>query len=333
MPIALRRHAALIEAELRRSVKPVRGLLGRMSRYHMAWVDGAGHPISAPAGKLLRPALCLWACEAAGGEAAAALGVAASIEWLHNFTLVHDDIQDGDVLRRHRPTVWSLFGGAQAINAGDGLFALAFVNLLRGGPGGTHRRRAAAVISDAILEVVEGQCLDLALQGHPETSPRTYLRLAGSKTGALIGASLEAGAVMAGAAPPLTRSLRRAGRLLGTAFQVRDDWLGIWGNPALTGKSARSDLARRKTSYPVVAAYDAASPAQRRRLKALFLDPDPGCEPEIGELLQDLGGPALTGDVPDNLALEARALLERHLPAERLAEYDEVAGYLIRRSG
>ncbi|MGH7775726.1 MAG: polyprenyl synthetase family protein [Candidatus Dormibacterales bacterium] len=330
-PAVLTARSALVDGELRRSSRHASGLLGRMARYHMAWADAAGRPAAAPAGKLLRPTLCLWACEVAGGDPARALPAAAAIEWLHNFTLVHDDIQDGDLQRRHRPTVWTVFGSAQAINAGDGLFALGLVHLV--GSGADPRRlRAASVITRAILEVIEGQCLDLELQGRPQTAPATYLRMAAAKTGALIGASLEAGAVMGGARTPLAARLRRAGRLLGTAFQVRDDWLGCWGDPGRTGKSADSDLARRKTTYPVVAAYAAAGPAQRRRLRSLFKETGPGSVPVIRALLQDLGGPLLTEDVPERLAARARAVLEGALPSGRLAEYDEVAGFLVRRA-
>ena len=329
---SLERYRAAVERELRRSARQANGLLGRMARYHMAWADPYGRPASAPSGKLLRPTLCLWACEVAGGDPEDALPAAAAVEWLHNFTLIHDDIQDGDQERRHRPAVWTVFGSPQAINAGDGLFALGLVHLLGPGRDGRRRHRAASAITRAILEVIQGQCLDLDLQGRPQTSPASYLRLAGAKTGALIGACLEAGAIMGGAAPALGHGLRRAGRLLGTAFQVRDDWLGTWGDPARTGKSADSDLARRKTSYPVVAAYAAATPAQRRRLRALFRTTGPASVPVIRDLLQELGGPALTEHVPEQLAARARQAVDGLLPPDRLREYDELAGFLVRRS-
>ena len=291
----------------------------------------SSHQLAAP-GKLLRPSLCLWAALASGGEIGDAMPGALAVEWIHNFTLVHDDVQDGDRLRRHRPTVWAVWGEHQAINAGDAMCAQAFALLSGPGPHEERRLRCVSLLAGAVQRVVEGQCLDLAHEGNPELATSAYLRMARLKTGALLGASLAIGAVLAGAGGTLAGALGRAGETLGLAFQVRDDWLGVWGDPAVTGKPA-GDLARRKVTYPVVAAYAAASSSQRRELKRLFARPDPGATMHLYELFTELGGPGLIEDVPLTLAQEALAPLRiSALEPGRLAELEVLAAWLARRT-
>ncbi len=316
---------------LRRSA-PRSPRLARMAGYHMGWLAADGRPAGNAPGKLLRPALALWACAACGGEQHLAAPVAAALEWIHNFTLVHDDIQDGDRLRRHRPAVWSIWGAGQGINAGDGMQTAAFRLLVSQGPSSRRRLLAARIIADALLEVIEGQCLDLSREGRPETSPATYRRLATAKTGALFGASLEAGAAAAGAQPVERRRLRQAGRLLGLAFQYRDDWLGIWGDGRSTGKSQGGDLIRRKVTYPVVAAYAKGSPRQRSELRGLYRFPGRQGSDRIRELLEELGMRALTESEAKRsaeAAVEAVASCGFDQPA--LSEFEELASFAASR--
>ncbi len=328
----LTRHSALIEAGIRRAALPARSHLGRMSAYHLGWTTPGGEPAVAPSGKRIRPALCLWACEAAGGAPECALPGAVAVELIHNFTLIHDDIQDGDEQRRHRPTVWSIWGMAQGINAGDGMLALALRTLLGPGPRAEQRMRAAHALTAAVVDVVEGQCLDISLEGSPGASQSTYLRLATAKTGALLGASLASGAILGGAPPEVVRNLDAAGRLLGLAFQIRDDWLGTWGDPELTGKGRTGDLARRKLTYPVVAAHEVASPPRRRELRKLFSDREPGGEFRLRAMLDDLGGPSLTAGVPMVLARDAIAMVDLcGFPPSALEDFAEVAVHVAER--
>jgi geranylgeranyl diphosphate synthase, type I len=304
-----------------------------MAAYHMGWSDRDGRPTDSQPGKFIRPALCLWAAEACGGELAACLPVAAALEWVHNFTLVHDDIQDGDRERRNRDTVWAVWGSAQGINAGDALAALAFRTLAR--DGAAHPQRlldAVRLIADAVLVVIEGQSQDLRLEGKPQTSLRTYLRMIRSKTAALIGASLEAGAVSAGAPPPVARGLRDAGVLLGTAFQVRDDWLGTWGDSAATGKSSSGDLGRCKLTYPVVAGYAVMDEERRTRMRLLFREPAPNAA-AVRALLEEVGGPQLTGSAPRHFADKATKVVQAlRLPSRLVDDFSEVAHYVANRS-
>lgn len=330
-PALLDRHVDLLDSGLRTAGLRTRGLLRQMTAYHLGWTDAQGRPANEPAGKRIRPALSLWACEALGGDPEWALPAAVAVELIHNFTLIHDDIQDCDQLRRHRPAVWAIWGSEQGINAGDGMFAAAMSGLLAPGPRPGRRMRAAHVLSTAVVQVVEGQCLDLSLEGRPGASQATYLRLATMKTGALLGAAMAAGAVLAGAPRAVARRFDAAGRLLGLAFQVRDDWLGTWGDPDLTGKGRSGDLRRRKLTYPVVAAYEVATPVRRRELRRLFGEREPGGEFRLRALLDELGGPALTAGVPMVLARDAIAALTG-LGDQALTDFADLAIHVAERN-
>jgi geranylgeranyl diphosphate synthase type I len=312
---------------------PFSWLSGKMVAYHMGWADEAGRPNVVKTGKLVRPSLCLWACTALGGPNSAALPAAAAIEWFHNFTLVHDDIQDGDRKRHGRETVWSLWGIPQAINAGDAMQALAFLSIARDASQPDRAVRAIAAIASAGLTVIEGQCLDLELEGQVDTTLRAYLRMVAAKTGALLGASVEAGALLAGADESTAAAFRRAGRLLGTAFQIRDDWLGMYGDPKITGKSSSGDASRYKMTFPVVAGLRAMSTLQRRRLREIFRARQEDPEPKLRALLDEVGCEELTRQAAEQYASKAVTVLARSgIDAEALESFEEVAYYVATRS-
>ena len=246
-------------------------LLYRMARYHLGWEDADGRPVDA-GGKGLRPSLCLLACEALGGEREKALPAAAAVELVHNFSLVHDDIEDRDAERHHRPTVWSVWGDAQAINAGDALLALAHLALFRLADAGLSAAtvvNSARVLDARTLEMVEGQTLDLGFEGEVNVSLDDYFGMIEKKTGALFGCALHLGAVAAGADDATAGRIDSAGRALGTAFQIKDDVLGVWGQAGKTGKPA-DDIRRRKKSLPVVYALNEAPEPGREALKAVY---------------------------------------------------------------
>lgn len=312
---------------------PFSWLSGKMVAYHMGWVDEAGRPHVVKTGKLVRPSLCLWACAALGAESTAALPAAAAIEWFHNFTLVHDDIQDGDRKRHGRETVWSLWGVPQAINAGDTMQTLAFLSIARGANHPDRAVRAIAAIASAGLVVIEGQCLDLELEGQIDTTLRAYLRMVGAKTGALLGASVEAGAVLAGADEDAAAHFRRAGRLLGTAFQIRDDWLGMYGDPEITGKSSSGDASRYKMTFPVVAGLRAMSTLQKRRLREIFHGHHQDPEPKLRALLDEVDAEHLTREAAQRYAAKAVSVVARSgIAADALEAFEEVAYYVATRS-
>ena len=335
LPLSLNRHLPLVEDALRWALPAASSPLGKMCAYHLGWISPNGAPTVGGGGKLFRAALTMWACEACGGEAEWAVPAAAAAELIHNFTLVHDDIQDGDTMRRHRPTVWAVWGEAQGINAGDGLFAIAYLALLAPGPRSERRMRAARSLSQAVLEVIEGQSLDLALEGRPDTPQATYLRLITAKTGALLGACMEMGATLAGASARTLTKLRNAGRLLGETFQIRDDWLGSFGDPDQTGKGRTSDLGRRKLTYPVVSAFSRASSAEQRRLCQLYADPDAEeGEDQIRAILTALGEPGGTAAAATQTVNAAMsAVASSGLKTRWVDDFAAIARFVAQRTG
>src|SRR5690606_32506573 len=194
-------------------------------------------------------------CEALGGDGELAMPIAAAIEMIHNFTLIHDDIQDRSELRRHRPTIWALWGTAQAINAGDALFALGHLMLNATREAGVDPATVLDLSTElhhTTLRIVEGQVLDLGFEDRPEVSPREYLTMISGKTAAIIRYACLAGATVAGADAETAAHLAAFGQSLGMGFQIRDDLLGVWGKPEQTGKPEADDIRRRKKSLPIL---------------------------------------------------------------------------------
>jgi geranylgeranyl diphosphate synthase, type I len=271
---ALTRYNADVDRAMRRVVDSLPDSpLASMVRYHLGWVDASGAANQAPAGKGLRPALCLLSCEEAGGRVSDAFGVAAAIELIHNFSLVHDDVQDQSPERRHRPAVWKLWGEGQAINVGDAIFALAHLAVLDEQI--SHLESAVQVIAirrlnQCCLNLVTGQTLDLLHQRRLDLSTDDYFRMIGGKTSDLIATSCELGAVVAGADSDRVAAFRRFGRLAGLAFQIVDDVLGIWGDDTITGKPRADDVFKQKVTLPVLEGFVHLNDADRTTLKAIY---------------------------------------------------------------
>jgi geranylgeranyl diphosphate synthase, type I len=226
-----------------------------MMRYHLGWLDEQMRPVDLPAGKRLRPVLCLLACAEVGGNPAQVLPAAVGLELLHNFSLIHDDIEDGDTMRRHRPTVWKVWGVPQAVNVGDGMFTLAYGAIQRLACRGVAAETvllALELFTQACLALTEGQHLDMKFEACPDVTVAEYMRMIEGKTAALAGASIAIGALVGGATPGQVQALHCFGRSVGCAFQIQDDILGIWGDPKVTGKAAGNDLVRRKKSLPIL---------------------------------------------------------------------------------
>jgi geranylgeranyl diphosphate synthase type I len=244
----------------------------RLATYHLGWTDTDGRPLQAPGGKGIRPALALLSAEAAWADGAVGVPGGVAVELVHNYSLIHDDIIDGDIERHHRPTVWSVWGVGQAIIAGDALETLAHQVLLESPPAGAA---AAAALSTATAEMIAGQSDDIAFERRNNVSVEECMAMSAAKTGALLGCAASIGAILAGAPAATIGALRDFGRHLGLAFQAVDDLLGIWGDPARTGKPAGSDLRQRKKSMPIVSAL-AAGGDEAEELRALLLGPGNG---------------------------------------------------------
>ena len=256
--------------------------LYEMVRYHLA-LDGSG----ANGGKRMRPLLGLLAYASIAGDHAAALPGAAAVELGHNFSLVHDDIEDGDRERRHRPTLWAVHGIPQAINAGDTLFSLSRIALHRLtdlGFSDAKVLRLMRLYDETCLALCEGQYIDIATSESDELmTVDAYFDMIGRKTAALIAASIEAGALLATDDDQVIARYRGFGWALGIAFQLNDDLLGIWGAEQSTGKEP-SDLAHRKKTLPVIYAAAEAGPDDRARLHELYRRDEPTSD-EVSELI------------------------------------------------
>ncbi|MFD8533381.1 family 2 encapsulin nanocompartment cargo protein polyprenyl transferase [Streptosporangium canum] len=295
----------LVESALRPAADTLPPSMRRIAGYHFGWWDEHGRPAGADGGKAIRPALVLLAAEAVGGGAAAALPAAVAVELAHNFSLLHDDVMDGDRTRRHRPTAWTVFGVSPAILAGDALLTLAFDVLAAGGHPVTSR--ATRIFSAAIQELLEGQHTDVAFERRQDVELAECLSMAAGKTGALLGCACALGALFGGGSLAQVEHLHAFGRDLGLAFQFVDDLLGIWGDPEVTGKPVYSDLRSRKKSLPVVAALTSATVAGRE-LAGLYHGEHPLSDADLvhaAGLVDAVGGRAWSQAQADELLTRA----------------------------
>ena len=242
------------------------------------------------AGKRLRPLLLVLTYEALAGSIHASLPAAAAIELLHNFTLIHDDIEDQDPTRRHRPTVWSVWGVPQAINAGDGMYAasrLAVHRLTARGIAAERVLEFARLLDAACVQVCEGQFLDISFESRTDVTADRHRGMVAKKTGALFSAAAEGAAVIARDEPELREALVRFGADFGQAFQAHDDVMGIWGTTDRTGKVEMNDIAKRKKTLPVVLAFERAAPRVRATLEELYAAAAP-LAPESVDRVRDI---------------------------------------------
>jgi geranylgeranyl diphosphate synthase type I len=251
-----------------------------------------------------------------------------ALELVHNFSLVHDDIQDRDRTRRGRPTVWVTHGEAMAINAGDLLYAIAFREIARCGGG------AVACLAEATIDMVEGQSLDLSFERRFVTIDE-YTAMIDRKTGALLRCAIELGGIVSAADDAVRLSLRELGRALGRAFQIQDDALGIWGDGNVVGKPQGSDVRRRKKSFPAVWAFARADSADRRKLESTYSGESVG-EADVAwviALMERVGAPAAAAAaVRDHLVDAAECLGRVPLSTSGRADIDELINYLAGRT-
>ncbi|WP_328540780.1 family 2 encapsulin nanocompartment cargo protein polyprenyl transferase [Streptomyces sp. NBC_00344] len=261
---------AVVDPELRAALQTLPRPLRRIAMYHFGWEHADGTPAAGQAGKAIRPALVLAAVQAVGGNTGRAVGAAAAVELAHNFTLLHDDVIDRDTTRRHRATAWTVFGIPDAIVVGDAMQALALRLLADDG----HPAAVAAAgrLATCVIELCAGQHSDCAFETRDDVSLAECLTMAEAKTGALLGCACAIGALYGGAGPEEAAAMDAFGREAGLAFQLIDDLIGIWGEPATTGKPAGADLAAHKKSLPVVAAL-ASGTAAAAELAELYRGP------------------------------------------------------------
>jgi geranylgeranyl diphosphate synthase, type I len=333
----LRRYREAVLAEMKAILAGRHPPLYDMMRYHLGLAGPRGEPAVARAGKMLRPALCLLSCEAVGGQRRQALPAAAAIELIHNFTLIHDDIEDASHSRHGRDTVWRVWGEARAINAGDGMFALAHLalhRLLEAGVAAPQVLEAARLLDEATLALCEGQHLDLEFEERPDVTRDDYLTMVCGKTAALMGAATAVGALLGGASEDAVGAFKEFGHGLGVAFQIRDDVLGIWGDAAETGKPAGDDIAARKKSFPVVCALERASEGDRPFLRRVYAAG--AVSPEgVAEVLAVLERSGARAASEEAAAAHVGGALTRlqglNLAPARQRELEALAVYLVHR--
>lgn len=325
----LERARTLVTPALSRAVAALPAPEARVAAYHRGW-DGTGS--SGAGGKAVRPALVLLAARAVGGSAEAAIPGAVAVELIHDFSLLHDDIIDGDPLRRHRPAAWKVFGTPAAVLTGDALLVAALRALLA-----APARVADAAVRETLVmldELTLGQSRDVAFAGAVRVGVEEYLAMAAGKTGALMACACALGGLLAEAPAHRVDGLREFGRSLGVAFQCVDDILGIWGTSGASGKPVGADLAARKKSLPVVAALADSGPAGAR-LTSLYEQPEPLDDTEIAyaaDLVEQAGGrEAAEQEATRQTQAAMRALSRAEPNAQTYRQLQELALLLTRR--
>ncbi|MFE4590315.1 polyprenyl synthetase family protein [Streptomyces laurentii] len=334
----LERGRALSTPVMRAAIDRLAPPMDTVAAYHFGWIDAAGNPTEADSGKAVRPALALISAEAAGAAPEVGVVGAVAVELVHNFSLLHDDLMDGDEQRRHRDTVWKVHGPAQAILVGDAMFALANELLLELGT--VEAGRATRRLTIATRKLIDGQAQDISYEHRERVSVEECLEMEGNKTGALIACAVSIGAVLGGADDRTADKLEEYGYHLGLAFQAVDDLLGIWGDPESTGKQTWSDLRQRKKSLPVVAALAAGGPASERLAELLAADAkssefDSFSEEEFATraaLIEEAGGREWTSqEARRQHAIAVRALHEVELPEQVRDQLVALADFVVVR--
>jgi geranylgeranyl diphosphate synthase type I len=326
-----------LEAELKFAVGSASLPMYDMMRYHLGWINEQGNQQTATIGKRLRPVLSLLACQAVGGDWHQALPAAAAVELVHNFSLIHDDIQDRSPARRGRATVWHIWGAPQAINVGDGMHALALSSLLRLEDGGIPHQKvvcAARILGEGSLKLCEGQYLDISYEDRLDIGIDDYLDMIGGKTASLFRCSLEIGALMGTDDESLLARLKLFGHYLGMTFQVHDDLLSMWGDERITGKPSTLDIQMKKKTLPVVYALEKAKGEDREKLWLIY-QKDKISPPDAEDVLKILnrldaqGYVQGTSDKFYHLALSE--LNAMPIPPSAKEELKAIAAFLLKR--
>ena len=299
--------------------------LYEMLAYHLG-LDGNG---SRGAGKRIRPLLGVLAYQSLGGDYRKALPGAAAVELGHNFSLVHDDIEDADRERRHRPTLWALWGIPLAINAGDALFALSRLALYRLLDGEDYDDRRVLdlmkIYDETCLALCEGQYLDISFERRDDVTVEAYFEMIGKKTAALLGASVMAGAILAVDDTEVHEAYRQFGYDLGMAFQMADDVKGSFWSSEKSGKPEAGDVRKRKKTLPVVWALEHASAQDRARLLEIYAPPAVGIDGRAPVAF----GEGLTDDqVTEVLAILERSGARAHAEGEARAWRDRALAHI-----
>jgi geranylgeranyl diphosphate synthase type I len=335
VPSRLGEYRSLVSDSIESYLDGRDGKLYEMINYHLGF-DGKG-PDRSLQGKAIRSSLALYTTEALGGKPEDAMPAAVSLELIHNFSLVHDDIQDDDRTRRGRPTVQHRWGPDQAINAGDGIKDLSLLALTELSPNGNSERTLEAVeaLGNYSLRMIQGQVMDLDYMERQDVSIDSYLEMIRAKTCALLEGAFHIGGIYSAVDENEIDKLVSFGRLLGYVYQIRDDWLGIWGEPEESGKSVVSDIQERKRSFPVVYAMQEGQGSDLRRLKELYYrDAKLGSDEieEVREILESIGSREKTKERAEKYWKDAeRQLGETEMADWAKTDLEEFGSFLLTR--
>jgi geranylgeranyl diphosphate synthase type I len=303
----VRDYLEAIESDLQGYILPLSpnpyGQMGDMIAYHLGWSEGASGR-----GKRIRPLLTVLSCAGFDEQWQRSIPAATAVELIHNFSLIHDDIQDNSETRRGRETVWKRWGIAQAMNTGDAIYSAAQLTvhrLVEHGVPESHALEVLKLLAEASLQLTRGQHLDLLFESQSEVSMDAYLEMVEGKTCSLLAAATQIGAYIGNATPDRVESMRRFGFHLGLAFQILDDFLGIWGVPEVTGKPSGDDLKVRKKTLPIIFGL-----TQSSKFRELWASTEINAEVVSGmsTLLEEVGAQNYVQEIAERhskLAIEA----------------------------
>ena len=286
-----------------------------MLRYHLGFQKISGETRQKSHGKLIRPILCLLCCQATKGDLSQVIPAAASLELIHNFSLIHDDIQDNSDKRRQRPTVWKLWGKEHAINAGDAMFAMSYLELLKLQDNNISDKnivRSIRLLSEACLNLCEGQYLDMLYEGNCNISIENYLTMIMKKTADLIATCTALGASFGTEDDEVINCFYKFGRDLGMAYQIADDILGIWSIEAKTGKPEKIDILNKKKTFPVVYSLNNSTGQENKELKHFYSHKNTEEHDviRIVEILNSLGAQAYSQKIAQQYYKKALSMLK-----------------------
>lgn len=335
IPSSLKKYREKVSDSLESFLDGREGKIYDMINYHLGF-NGEGSD-GRLQGKAIRSSLALYATEALGGDPDDALPAALSLELIHNFSLVHDDIQDDDRTRRGRPTVQYKWNPGQAINTGDAIKDLSFLVMLDRFPNGETEKTLEALraLSKYSLRMIEGQVLDMDYMNRKDVDIDSYLEMICAKTCALLEGAFHLGGIYSPVGEEEVDKLISFGKYLGYVYQIRDDWLGIWGQPEESGKSVLSDIEEKKRSFPVVFAMQEGRGKEIARLKELYYSKGKLGEDkveEVREILEKLDASKKTNEWAERYWNNAEIQLQETGMADwAKTELEEFGSFLLKR--
>jgi|TARA_B100001971_G_C18249176_1_gene576780 geranylgeranyl diphosphate synthase type I len=335
----LNKRLSIIDSEINKIFEKriFSGTLYAMMKYHLGWLDGDLKKIEEYRGKRFRPTLCLLVYSSLCGVESKVLPAAAAIELIHNFSLIHDDIEDMDEKRRHKPTVWKIWGINHAINVGDGMHVLANLSALRLkelNVSDTKIVEIMQILNESIITLCEGQYQDMDFENRLDITIEMYLKMINFKTAVLIEASTWIGATLATENKKIVNNFRKFGRNIGIAFQIIDDIMGIWGKSSKTGKPHASDIRNKKKTLPIIYAIQMASIKQKKRINELYKNNKITNDEiqEIFDILEDTGALEYAKNTANEFEVKAlKELSKTKINNEDLNDIKLISNFLVKR--